>query len=183
MLGNSRMYCGQDLKWTPAAPTCHPIVRCDITVDNWLFDVFVDGQRIRRTTDCSMYPAGENFYCNTVVTFSAAARVLGMSAGDGETGCKTGHFAFACTSTHQSAWTGVTSTHANLKALGSLDKNKVRGGDWSVFDSDAGKTAAKWPKAFADFGSTCFAYVAHFGDSQRTAFALDDSTLIPRLLA
>ena len=63
LVGKAHSFCGEDLRWSPAAPTCVEQVTCSFFVDNKVYSVFVDGVRtpVRRVLG-SDHKSGELTY-------------------------------------------------------------------------------------------------------------------------
>jgi len=118
LVGSAETVCGSNHKWSHPAPECVGMVTCTFAADNWVHGFFADGKQLA-TKDTG---AGVK-----VVKFPVTAKSIGIAAGDGEIGCRSGQMAVSCTSVGKSPYHELRSD-TNLKQWRAIGVH-----DWDVF--------------------------------------------------
>ena len=145
MVGRSHLICGKDKTWSPAPPTCVPLVTCGVMVDNKATAVYIDGTQ--HPLACPEQRYHGQHQCT--FTFAASAKLLAIAGNDREEGCATGGLVLTCSTTDRGPWykfntnTGVNPNSANKwRGLSSTDQDYTRNAeDWAGLDVDD----SKWP--------------------------------------
>jgi hypothetical protein len=149
VIGSEELTCVDDgeggYQWDEEVPSCHVTVTCRVVVDNDLHAIFVDGREVAATPTA----AYNDYYAAKVFKFQGDAKVVAVSASEGEGGCRYGAFAFHCTGPG-SKWHDFmceAGDSKSCKVLGSVDQNTLSGNDiaWTKLDFDD----SRWASAVA----------------------------------
>lgn len=146
MVGRSRVICGKDKTWSPAPPTCVPLVTCGMMLDNSATAVYIDGKQ--QTLHCPRNRYFGEHQCT--FSFPASAQLLAIAGNDKERGCSTGGLVLTCSTTDRGPWYKFNTN----SGINRDSANKWRGK--SSTDQDYSRNAEDWASDVDDSSTLSF---------------------------
>lgn len=118
-------------------------VKCHFTADNYIHQVYVDGEQINREIDGNL----NSWTTEKTVSFKASAQALAIHASDAEGGCRNGGFIMQCrTAVKDSPWNMNTDNNRETFVVASKRMNWK--GHYALHNADApdGADGKSWHK-------------------------------------